>query len=83
MPSTPGAERPVRTYTRRRLTLLSYQRGFRGRKLIWRGVWYGLLVVRAIRWLRPSPVLVAREVLHPGETVTIFQTTETVGKRRR
>ena len=79
----PGSERPIRTYTRRRLTLLSYQRGFRGGNMIWRGVWYGLLVMRVARRLRPMPELIAREVLQPGETITIRQTSEKVGKRRR
>jgi hypothetical protein len=51
--------------------------------MIWRAVWYGLLVMRVVRRLRPIPELVAREVLQPGETITIRQTSETVGKRRR
>ncbi len=83
MARLPGSERPLRTYSRRRLTIKSYQRGFRGKNLFWRGVWYGLLAMRIFRQLRPTPVLVAREVLQPGETLTIRATTEKVGKRRR
>ena len=72
-----------RSYARQKLTLTAYRRGFREHQILWRALWYGLLLLRAIRWLRPASELVAREVLKPGETVTIFQTTEQVGKRRR
>ena len=73
----------VRSYARQKLALTAYRRGFREHQILWRGLWYGILIMRAIRWLRPASELVAREVLKPGETVTIFQTTEQVGKRRR
>ena len=63
--------------------LKAYRRGFRDHQVLWRGLWYGLLLMRAIKWTKPAQVLVAREVLKPGETITIRQTSEKVGKRRR
>jgi hypothetical protein len=72
-----------RLYARRTLAATAYRRGFREHQILWRGIWYSLLLFRAIRWLRPASELVAREVLGPGETVTIRQTAEKVGKRRR
>jgi hypothetical protein len=72
-----------RAYARRRLVLTAYRRGFRDHQVLWRGLWYGLLLMRAIKWTKPVQVLVAREVLKPGDTITITQTKETVGKRRR
>ncbi|HMK13271.1 MAG TPA: hypothetical protein VK461_16905 [Acidimicrobiales bacterium] len=77
------AETTYREYARRRLVLTAYRRGFRENQILWRGLWYWLILLRAIRWLRPQPVLVAREVLQPGETITIRQTKEKIGKRRR
>jgi hypothetical protein len=71
-----------RQYARRTLAAHAYRRGFRENQILWRGLWYGLLLMRAVRWLRSTPVLVAREVLQPGETLTIRQTSEKVGKRR-
>ncbi|HTN81927.1 MAG TPA: hypothetical protein VMK16_19820 [Acidimicrobiales bacterium] len=73
----------TKLYLRRKLALKAYRRGFRENQILWRGLWYGLLALQAIRWLRPQPVLMAREVLRPGETVTIRQTSEKLGKRRR
>ena len=75
--------RGYRDYTRRKFAAHAYRRGFRQGQILWRGVWYGLLVWRGVRWLRPTSVLVAREILQEGETVTIRQTSEKVGKRRR
>lgn len=72
-----------REYARRRLVLVAYRQGFREGQIPWRVLWYLLMALRAIRWLRPQPVLLAREVLQPGESVTIRQTFEKVGKRRR
>jgi hypothetical protein len=83
MPPVVREQNSYRVYARRRLAGTAYRRGFREGNLFWRIFWYGLLVVRAWYWLKPAPVLVAREVLKPGETVTIRQTTEKVGKRRR
>jgi hypothetical protein len=83
MARTPGAARPIRTYTRRRLTVLSYRNGIKGNNLLWRSVWYGLLMMRAFQWLKPQVRLVAREVLQPGESVTITATKELVKPRRK
>jgi hypothetical protein len=41
------------------------------------------MVMRFLQWVRPSPELLVREVLKPGESVTIYATKEKVGKRRR
>jgi hypothetical protein len=79
----PGYERPIRTYTRRRLTLLSYRNGIKGNNLLWRGVWYGLLVMRAVRWLRVQERTVALEVLQPGESIMIRATEERVKPKRK
>jgi hypothetical protein len=81
-PST-AYKRGYRDYTLRRVTGYAYRRGFRENQILWRGLWYGLLLWRGLRWLKPAPVLIAREVLGPGETVSIRQTTEKVGKRRK
>lgn len=83
MSPAPGYARPIRTYTRRRLTLLSYRNGIRGNNLLWRGVWYGLLVLRAVRWLRPQERTIALEVLQPGESITIRATEEPVKPKRK
>ncbi len=72
-----------RAYTNRRLAGIAYRKGFRDRRLLWRAFWYGLMVMRFLQWIRPSPELLAREVLKPGESVTIYATKEKVGKRRR
>ena len=72
-----------RQYARQRLTLVAYRQGFREGQLPWRILWILLMVLRAMGALRPRPVLLAREVLAPGETVTIRHTTEKVGKRRK
>jgi hypothetical protein len=76
-------QRARHAYTNRRLAGIAYRKGFRERSVFWRAFWYGLMVMRFIQWLRPSPELLAREVLQPGESVTIFATKEKVGKRRR
>jgi hypothetical protein len=83
MARTPGAKRPIRTYTRRRLTVLSYRNGIKGNNLLWRGVWYGLLMMRAVQWLKPQVRVVAQEVLQPGEGVTIIATKELVRPKRK
>lgn len=72
-----------RRYARQRLTLVAYRQGFREGQLPWRILWILLMLLRALSALRPKPVLLAREVLQPGETVTIRQTMEKVGKRRK
>jgi hypothetical protein len=70
-------------YARRRLTLIAYRQGFREGQLAWRILWVLLMLISALRALRPREVLLTREVLQPGETVTIRQTLDTVGKRRK
>jgi hypothetical protein len=70
-------------YARRRLTLIAYHQGFREGQLAWRILWVLLMLIAALKALRPREVLLTREVLQPGETVTIRQTLDTVGKRRK
>ena len=75
--------RPIRTYTRRRLTVLSYARGIKGNNSLWRAIWYILLVFRAVEKLRPQERTVAVERLEPGESVTITATRELVRPLRK
>jgi len=70
-------------YVRRRLTLIAYRQGFREGQLAWRILWALLMLISALKALRPREVLLTREVLQPGETVTIRQTMDKVGKRRK
>jgi hypothetical protein len=83
MAGKPGTARPIRTYTRRRLTVLSYARGIKGGNNLWRGLWYALLVLRAVQKLRPQERTVAIERLEPGESITITATRELVRPRRK
>jgi hypothetical protein len=83
MAGKPGSARPIRTYTRRRLTVLSYARGIKGNNNLWRAIWYILLVFRAVQKLRPQERTVAVERLQPGEAITITATRELVRPRRK
>ena len=79
MAGKPGSARPIRTYTRRRLTVLSYARGIKGNNNLWRAIWYAHRAKRLL--VRQRTVAVER--LEPGEAVTITATRELVRPRRK